>query len=342
MPTNFENIAINDRTGTERKVAGDFEAQGADTIFHQTARNLNTILEEVTGVTLSSATPTDIALNGMESHVILDIRGYQPHELFVQVQYTTGGPFYAADWEKLQPIRSYPGIRDVGADYNLQNGELFSGTNTAGGDQSGSVVYMIPTNGAVTVRLVLYGSSVTIAGCAWKRVVLASPPVTKAVTRNVRSMERQSFGFSTTQQPYVDGEWLGPHDDITVPLDARGDAPSLVTVRDLVVRNGFMLPDFDFVIASTSLNVTDGAVWTGSDAWNVYALFEFRHIPGPGQYKISPAGSGGSVAQVLNLNFVIPRRYDGSDQTVAKAALVARGPFASNAFIAFHILFDFG
>ena len=173
MPTNFENIAINDRTGTERKVAGDFEVQGADTIFHQTARNLNTILEEVTGVTLSSATPTDIALNGMESHVILDIRGYQPHELFVQVQYTTGGPFYAADWEKLQPIRSYPGIRDVGADYNLQNGELFSGTNTAGGDQSGSVVYMIPTNGAVTVRLFLYGSSVTIAGCAWKRVVLA-------------------------------------------------------------------------------------------------------------------------------------------------------------------------
>ena len=339
--TNFENIPIRDADAIVRKVAGDMVVQGPDTLFHQTARNLNTIIQEVTGVTLASATPTDIALNGMESHVIVDIRSVMDNPLVMQLQYTSGGPFYAANWERMQPIRATPGIRDWGADWNVEGGDQSTGTEPFNND-SGSHVFMIPTNGAVTCRLQLYGSSVTKTGTAWKRVVLASAPYQHVISKAVTKRKWQSYWYQTAAQPYVSGDVMGINMAINSLGDTGGEAYNLYKLRSLMIHgDADALPDFDFVIGTTSFTPTDGAAGVGTDISDVRYVIEFRAAPTGKQFPIFTLGAARTAAIADELDFTFPDDWNAGG-SVGRFALIAREAFAVNTYLPVNMLIDAG
>lgn len=330
MPTNFENIEINDAAGLPRKVAGDFETQGPDSIFHQTARNLNTVLEEVTGVTLTSATPTDIALNGMESHVILDIAGVMDNAVKIQLQYTTGGPFYAADWDKLQPLETLSGKRKIYWWPEIEDGWKPT-DDEAYNVFSGSHVFAIPTNGAVTCRLQLDGSSVTKAGVAWKRVVLSSPPVVHAITKQKKSYDVASGVVNTADTEYLAGDWLGGPVNLVTEATVPGQPEGIVSLRQLTIAPRTQgaptyFGDIDVIISTQTLFQTDGAPLTPTAVFGPYilALLQFRQSPGHGQYPLMNVSGFCNVAHVSNINIPLPKTAGPNNDTFATINCIAR------------------
>lgn len=340
--TNFENIEIRDIAGVGRRVAGDFVTQGSDSLFHQTARNLNAILQEATEVTLSSATPTDIALNGMESHVIVDIRSRLTNALVMQLQYTTGGPFYAANWERMQPIRATPGMRDWGSDWNLRGGTQSTGSEPSD-NQSGSHVFMIPTNGAITCRLQLYGSSVTKTATAWKRVVLASAPYQHVISKTVTKQIQFSSFISTTNQPYAPGDIMGVSNNIDPDSDTGGEAFNWYKLRSVRIHaDADALPEFDLLIGSTGMTPTDGQAGIGaSDIGDVRNVISFRQFPSSREYPLFELGTGFTLAVADGLDITLPNDYEAGGD-LGRITTITRGAFDVNTTMSVRMMLDAG
>lgn len=331
--TNFEFIEINDAAAVPRKVAGDFETQGPDSIFHQTARNLNTRLEAATGVTLSSATPTDIALNGMESHVLLDIGSRIENDIKISLQYFPGGPFYASDWTKLQPLAFVPGQFDQASWYPIDA----EGWKTTGQEASnvfgGTHVFAIPTNGAVTCRLQLYGSSVTKTGVAWARIVLNSPPVVQAIVKPQRMFNRPGNGINapTGEASYTNGDWVGGTTALLTGIGTPGSPhDALVALKSLSIGprsfgSPTMIGDCDVILTTQSINVVDGTLADSNDVYVPYVvgILEFRSIPGQGQYKLTDIG-GQKIGFANDLDFITPSKPNPTSQAFMYASVITR------------------
>lgn len=334
MTTDFEFIEINDNTGIGRKVAGDFETQGADDLFHQTARNLNTRLEVVTGVTLQSATPTDIALNGMESHVLLDIGSRIENDIIIQLQYFAGGPFYAAQWHKLQPHRFRGGKTKnywYPADTEGWNETDTEASNVVGGTH----VFAIPTFGAVTCRLQLYGSSVTKTGVSWARVVMNTPPVMDVVSKSTRLLDNEAVNVPTGLGGGYDvGDAVGGSIDLVTGVSTPGSAQGLVTIKSLSIGpRSFGAPtligDVDVVITPFDLGMSDGGAVSATTFYvpDVSAILEFRSVPGPGQYRMTDF-AGQKIGMATDLNINTMRECGPNSPTFGSIVVIAREAIA--------------
>lgn len=341
MATNFEFIEINDATGTPQKVGGDIETQGVDDLFHQTARNLNTRLEEATGVTIPSATDLDIALNGMESHVILDIGQTLTQLVRIQIQYTTGGKFYAAHYEPMNNPATRAGSLSVETTSPVA-GYLLTPSDTGGATASGSQVFAIPTNGAVTIRLRANTSDLT--GVSWARVVLAQAPWQNTITKNITVEETKTVTFSTANQPYASGDFLGDAVQFDTYNFPGNDYAHKPTLKDIYVPYDGLLPDFDLLIVSQFFNggsppgALDGVTWTGSDTTDTYGVLEFRATPTEHQYPIITMGTGGSAGIAKNIGFT-PYAAGYSDGEFYMACL-AKGAFTINGFFRAYCTWD--
>jgi len=327
--TNFENIEIRDAAAIPRKVAGDYVTQGADDLFHQTARNLNTRLQAATGITLFSDTPTVIALNGMESHVLVDINGDLTDQLRVSLQYFAGGRWYAADWERLQPLRTQSGVRSVVNDYEHNDGFKVSGvdgqTGTDGGD-----VFLIPTNGAVACRLMLYGSAVSIANTSWARLILAQDPVQHTITKVVQSLETWSGYFEPTAPPYAVGEFIGNKVGIVPSRDSNSDNGKVAHVRSIrIYPNSVLFGDLDLLLVSGDFwsPGADNTVWTGASVSNVVEHFEFRKVPTSDQHKLIQYVAGPPArfyGQITGLDIPIVSPSSSASQQIGFVSLICR------------------
>ena len=330
MPTNFEFIEINDANATARKIAGDFETQGADDIFHQTSRILGTRLEEGINVTLQDTPATIIALNGMETHVLVDVGSQITDPLEIGLRYFTGGPLYPADWVTMIPHEmrgGYQAFEWGAAPFNgWKESDDESSTNNTGGR-----MFLIPTNGAVEISISLYGTGVSITGVNWARLVLPNDPVQKTITKTTRLV---SDGGLATQLPtaeadYPVNEWVGGsvglrHREST----AGGPGPdAAIMLKSLTVGPiGFGSPtqfgDIDVVIFNTDPAFTDGQAVAATQIvpYRTIAVLRFRQTPGQGDYPLTDFG-GDLIGSITDLNLLLPGDVNPQNENAAWLAI---------------------
>jgi hypothetical protein len=310
--TNFENIAINDATGTPRKVAGEFVVQGADTIFHQTAIALPQRLASGNIATLDN-TGTTIPLSGMETHALFDFNNGITQVVAISARYFTGGRLYPVDVQHgiPQPLQTggYEGSTNAGASIIPRDDESFST------GQGGSAIFFVPTRGAI--ELFIQTSVGTILDVDWALMVMPTTHPISTVTQIKRRDARRVWG-STTAQPYTDNDLLGAKQDAlisdsymnsTTATSAFRGAPLLTSLSYASgVTAGpvsLVAPDVDVFLfrPSEGPTIVDGApfVMTHAQFSNLLAVLPFRQVPGVGQYLTVDTGAGW-FGQALNLD----------------------------------------
>lgn len=327
--TDFEFIEINDATATPRKVAGEFVTQTPDDLFHQTAIPLHWRLEEGTNVTLSDSTPTVIDLNGMESHVLVDIGGQMDNNVEFKVRYFAGGPLYPAQWVKLTPHDMKGGIRNFDWFPTDFDGYIDTDSETSN-NSTGGHVFLIATRGAVELVVTLYGSSVTKTGVDWARLVLGFDPVAHVIAKNTRLVSDGSTNIPTGEASYAADEWLGDstwleHDQTT---PGSPGPKAAVIIRSLTIgtrSSGTEFGDIDVFIMGSQPGfggVGDGSAVSASDLFpgDVLGVLQFRASPAEGQYPLISVPNG-SIGNAMNVNLPVPRSISPNLNQFAVAAI---------------------
>lgn len=309
--TDFENIEINDATGTPRKVAGEFVTQGADDLFHQTAISLPHRLDEGNIATLDS-TGTTIALSGFETHVLFDFNSLVDENVRVGLRYFAGGRLYPADLQfGIPQVLAVGGIdsREVtGTSILPEDRESFSdGT-------SGQSLLFVPTRGAI--ELFIETDSGSIPDVDYALLVMPPTHVFATTTEIKRRMSRFN-NITASAQPYAAGDAIGTLQDAYIwdsylgssQSDRLRAAPLLTSFR---YRSGvdtgpatWDAPDVDVYIwkANEGPSATDGAAYdptTLNGFTDLIALLQFRESPGQGQYR-SIDTSRGFVGEARDL-----------------------------------------
>ena len=326
MTTNFEYVPINDNTPTTAKVGGQTITQGADNIFHQTAIPLSSVIEEATGVTLSTG-DTDIALDGTENYVMLDMGTNDPTgTIIIQLQYSTGGDFYAAEFFPAVPSSGQiNNLRYVGSQLAV-NGQGVSEQQIGTNSLDGSRILYVPTMGAKTCRVKTSAS--TLAGTAWRRLAM-QPPMVRTYGGKSRSI---GLAFNVlphiqSGSAYTAGDVMGSSAQGLGEAVMTGPSPGFAGASPVITSlrgadYGGVLSDCDLIIFPHLLvsDVADDAALDIDYPEGVIAWYEIRGTPTGNQIKLqnygATGGTGFSIPETrIEMGYLDPDAGGAASQT---------------------------
>jgi len=323
--SNFDAITIRDANGDPQDVGGRDDGD----VFHPTSWPVSGRIEEATGVTLT-ATNLDIALDGTENYVLVDLGTGNPSlsggGVLLSLQYSTGGQFYPAE-----PIPQSPAAQRTG--FHRQGTEAtFSGVyeyryGGPNGNKAGHRILLIPTRGAVTFRIRATGG--TLAGCAWARLAM-QPTIVEALTKNqVAVMSSFPVSFPYTGTPYTAGDVIGGRVRATAKLDAPAAWQGAVILESATIEDyDGELGDCDLVIGGYGdfEEGTDNAPISLGYGGGILAWLEFRATPTAGQYPLRVVGTDHVAGAANGLGALVPYLFwlSGDDVGLVDAVLIDR------------------
>lgn len=302
MVTNLEKIPINDNTPASRNVAGQEFVQGADTLFAQGVIPMQTIIDETTGINLTTSN-TDTAISPLANLVVIDFGTNNPvGQIRLSGQHRSGGDFHKIDFWSAAPQEELPRRRRYSFQATYSNLNLYQYTNALDGSR---IVY-IPSAGLQTVRLALAGGTL-----ADVRILQICTPAMPPRPRRADLIGLAFGDFTIANSLYTTGDAIDTVASMTVSNAGPqfGTNEGVTTIRALTGADyDNVLTDFDLVLtgANQITPQTDNAPFDFDYVESVIAWFEMRTSPTGDQIPIRNFGSGGNGFFINDLNIHVP------------------------------------
>lgn len=301
MATNLEKVPISDNAAATRNIVGQEFVQGADTMFAQGVIPLQTIVEETTGISLSTSN-TDTAISPLANLVVIDFGTNDPTSyIALSGQHRSSGDFNKIDWWPGGPHTDHPGIRSLFGNLTYSPIRLDVVPTALDGHR---IVY-VPAAGLESIRLATGAGTLTDV-----RIIQLATPAMPPRPPRPKAFAYATGSLDIGSTTYTAGDAVGTVASMSAsnfgPLfEDSGGIIGRLTAGDYAAD----LEDCDVVIAAAdSITAqTDNAAYDFDYPESILAWYEVRASPSGDQIPLRSFGAtGGSGFTINDMGIVLP------------------------------------